>query len=84
MDFISLLGATGGPSVVAVGAFYLLIRHEMKGVKENIREMRKDHAKCQDKRVEVEEAIHDRVTKNQTTISRILGVLNGNGKGIKA
>lgn len=79
-DFLSLLGASGGPSVVALGAFYLLMRHELRDVKDDIREMRKEHKDCHDKRAETEETLHGRCTENAKDIERIKGRMNGHEK----
>lgn len=80
MDVLTLLGSAGGPSALALAVFYLLIRRDLREVKEDVRDLREDHRVCQTERRHEEANLHGRCTANETELARLKGRLNGGGK----
>jgi hypothetical protein len=81
MDILAQIASTGGPSVLALTAFYLLLRRDMREVKEDVRDLRDDHRTCQQERRASETELHGRCTANATELARLKGRMNGNGHG---
>lgn len=77
MEFIQLLTAAGSPAVVAVGAFYFLMKRDLKELRQDVAEIKEEARHCKEERCQSERILHDRVTKNQTNLANLKGRMNG-------
>ena len=77
--FFELLGAAGGPSALALGLFYLLMRRDMQEVRRDIADLREQERICQERRQEVEDHLHGRITEVATNLAHLRGKVNGGG-----
>lgn len=76
------IASAGGPSALAVWAFYLLLRRDLREVQGDIRDLRDDYRSCNTERRASEAELHDRCTANATELARLKGRLNGANHGI--
>lgn len=77
LDFIQLVGAAGGPSVLSLGCLYLLLKRDNRELRDDVRDMKHEMAACKTRREVVEGVLHDRCTTTDGRVSHIEGVMNG-------
>jgi len=75
------LATSGGPAVVTLLLGVVLLRKDLKYLKEGLAGLRDDHNRCQQKREENENELHSRVTALVEQTSHLKGRVNGHGGG---
>jgi septal ring factor EnvC (AmiA/AmiB activator) len=80
MEFIQLLTAAGTPSALAVGAVYLLMKKDLKNVRQDVAELKQEVRHCKEERCRVESVLHDRITENAKITERLRGRMNGHSE----
>ncbi len=80
LDVLTLLGSAGGPSALALGIFYLLIRRDLREVQDDVRDLREEQRACQSERRREEAGIHSRITDVQQRLAYQEGKRNGAAK----